>query len=154
MDTCELLCFHPLPRTGKRRRRWILAGLLALGVVAFVACGEPAATPTTIAEACREAIAAGDTEAALDLFIDKALVTEGLLFFEGKDRIRYWIDNEIAFLRKDAECSEWSSVTEAADRLNFYERCTIEEVLWEGHHTFYFENGKIKSWTMTFKQIE
>ncbi len=154
MDTFQLLCFHHPPRTGKRRRQWILAGLLALGIVALVACGEPAATPTAVAEACREAVAAGDTEAALDLFIDKALVTEGLLFFEGKDRIGAWIDNETALRRNCRQCSEWSNVTEAADRLDFCERCTIEQVLWEGHHTLYFENGKIRSWTMTFKRVE
>ena len=154
MDTFELLCFHPPPRTGKRRWRWILAGLLALGVVALVACGESAATPVAMAEACWEAIAAGDTEAALDLFIDDALVTDVQAIFDGKDKIRDWINNDIAFLRKGGECSEWFNVKEAADRLDFYERCTIEEVLWQGHHTLYFESGKIRSWTMTFERIE
>jgi hypothetical protein len=154
MDTFTCSCFHPPPGTGKRRGRQVLAGLLALGVVALVACGAPAAPPTTIAEDCWEAVAAGDTEAALDLFIDTALVTEEQIIFDGKDRIRYWIDNDIAFLRKGAECSEWSNVEETANRLNFYERCTIEDVLWEGQHTLYFADGKIRSWTMTFTRIE
>jgi hypothetical protein len=154
MDTFELFCFHPPPIRGKRRERWILAGLLALGVVALVACGESAATPITIAESCWEAIAAGDTEAALDLFIDGALVTDVQAIFDGKDRIRDWIDNGISFLRRGAECSEWSSVNETADNLDFHERCTIEQVLWEGHHTLHFENGKIRNWTMTFRRIE
>jgi hypothetical protein len=154
MGTRESLCFHPPPRTGKRRGGWILAGLLALGVAALVACGESAATPIAIAEACWKAITAGDAEAALDLFIDDALVTDHQTIFDGKDRIRDWIDNDKAFLRKGGECSEWSDVKEAADRLDFYERCTIEEVLWQGHHTLCFENGKIRSWTMTFERIE
>ena len=154
MGSFELLCFHSPPRTGKRRGQWILAGLLALGVVVLVACGEPAAAPMTVAETCWEAVAAGDTEAALDLFIDNALVTDVQAIFDGKDRIREWIDNDIAFLRKAGERSEWSDVTETADRLDFYERCTIEDVLWEGHHTLYFEGGKIRSWTMTFTRVE
>jgi hypothetical protein len=154
MGTFKFLCFHPLIRTDKRRGRWIFAGLLALGVVALAACGESAATPITVSKACWQAIAAGDAEAALDLFIDGALVTDSQTVFDGKDRIRDWIDSDIAFLRKGAECSEWSDVKEVADRLDFYERCTIEEALWQGHHTLYFENGKIKSWTMTFERIE
>jgi hypothetical protein len=154
MDTFELLCLYAPPITGKSRGRWILAGLLALGVVALAACGESAATPTAIAEACWGAVAAGDIEAALNLFIDDALVTDDQTIFDGKDRIRDWIANDIAFLRKGGECSEWFDVKEAADRLDLYERCTIEEVLWQGHHTLYFENGKIKSWTMTFERVE
>ena len=154
MDTFELLRFQPLPGTGKMRGRWILAGLLALGIVALVACGAPARTPVTVAEACCEAVAAGDTEAALDLFIDDALVTDVQAIFDGKDRIRDWIDEDIAYLRKGAECAEWSGVQEGADKLDFYEECTIEQVRWQGHHTLYFEDGKIRSWTMTFKQVE
>jgi hypothetical protein len=76
------------------------------------------------------------------------------VIFDGKDRIRDWIDEDIAYLRKGAECAAWSNVQEGADRLDFYEECTIEEVLWQGHHTLYFEDGKIRSWTMTFRQIE
>lgn len=154
MDTFELLCFHHPPRTGKRRGRWLFAGLLALGIVALAACGEPAATPTTITEACWEAIAAGETEAALDLFIDDALVTDVQAIFDGKDRIRDWIDSDISFLRKGGEYSEWSDVTETADRLDFYQICTLEQVCWQGHHTLFFKDGKIRSWTMTFRRVE
>lgn len=154
MDTNGLLRIHPPPRTGKRRGRWILAGLLVLGIVALAACGKSADTPTSITEACCEAITAGDTEAALDLFIDDALVTVDQTVFDGKDSIREWIDSDIAFLRRASERSEWSDVTEAADRLDFYERCTMDGECWQGHHTLYFENGKIRSWTMTFTPIE
>jgi hypothetical protein len=154
MDTFELFRVHPPPKTGKRRERWILAGLLALGVVALVACGQSAATPVAVAESCWEAIAAGDTGAALDLFIDDALVTDVQAIFNGKDRIRDWIDNDISFLRRGAECSEWSNVNETAAGLDFYERCTIEGALWEGHHTLYIESGKIRNWTMTFMPVE
>jgi hypothetical protein len=154
MNTVELLRCLSLPRTGKRTGRRILAGLFALGIVTLVACGTPASSPTAVAEACWEAVAAGDTEAALDRFIDNPLVTVDQTIFNGKDRIRDWIDKDLAFLAKGAECSEWSNVKEGANSLDFYERCTIENVPWEGHHTLIFENGKIRSWTMTFKRVE
>jgi ketosteroid isomerase-like protein len=150
MDTTELLRFHHPPRTGKRRGLWIVAGLLALGIVALAACGKSADTPTLITEACCEAITAGDTEAALDLFIDDALVTVDQTIYDGKDSIREWIDSDIAFLRRASERSEWSNVTEVGDSLDFYERCTMGGECWQGHHTLYFQDGKIRSWTMTF----
>jgi hypothetical protein len=154
MDTDTLLHFHSPPRTGKMRGRRTFAGLLTLGVVALVACGTPAPTRLAVAEDCWEVVAAGDGEAAQDLFIDNALVTVDQTIFDGKDRIREWVDNDIAFLAKGAQCSEWSNVQEIANCLDYYATCTIEGIPWEGHHTLCFDNDKIRSWTMTFKPIE
>jgi hypothetical protein len=36
----------------------------------------------------------------------------------------------------------------------FDERCITDEEVWEGHHTYVFEDGKIKQWTMTFQRLE
>ena len=156
MEVVELLRLFPLPRTRKATGQWIVAGLLALGIVTVLAaCGTQAASSKAILDAYTEAIAAGDVEAALAVFTDDAQVATDSHEFNGASEIRNWVDNEIRFFgQAGGECAAWTNVKETADTMVFDERCTTEEGVWEGHHAYVFEDGKIKTWTMSFKQLE
>lgn len=166
MDILKSVRFRNSPREGKTTSRRIPPGLLALGVVVLLAaCGAPAATevavaptagtkPTDIINAYMEAITAGDAEAALDLFTDDAVfeMTGGMVL-EGN--LRQWIDQDIWFFGEGGgECAEWLNVEETETTLECDERCSTENGVWDNHHLYVFENGKIKRWTVTMKQVE
>jgi len=117
--------------------------------------GATQAKPLDILQAYTEAIAAGDIDAALAVFADDAQVATDEHAFHGKLEIRNWVDNEIRFFgQAGGECSEWFNIEETADTMAFDERCTTDEEVWEGHHAYVFEDGKIKTWTMSFKRLE
>ncbi|MFN2290480.1 MAG: Kelch repeat-containing protein [Anaerolineae bacterium] len=112
--------------------------------------------PSDIVNAYTEAIAAGDAEAALNLFTEEAVFeVTGEVVLEGKEALRPWIDQEIRFsVQEGGECSEWLNVVETENTLEYDERCSSEEGVWDGHNSYVFEDGKIKKWTWTVEQVE
>ena len=101
-----------------------------------------------VRDAYEEAIEAGDLDAALALFADGATVLTTIGNFEGKDNIRQLLELERAFLKRNP-FGERVNVEETDDTLNYDERFTSADgTTTQLHHTYVFENGKIKEWTL------
>ena len=154
MDILKLLRFRSPPSTDQTTGRWILAGLFVLGVLALAGCGT-STSPSAVLEAYTEAVKAGEIDAALALFTDDAVIVDpGGRRFPGKNSIRQYVYGEVKWWAEGHGCSELFNVQETEDTLDADERCDLQASVWEGHHTITVENGKIKSWTQSGKEVE
>jgi ketosteroid isomerase-like protein len=144
---------EPALSVSRRKEHKMKARLAVLSILLLVAitsgCGSPQTDHMAIRDAYEEALEAGDLDAAMALFADDAVVLTTIGTFEGKGEVRQLVEMDRAFLQRNP-FGERVNVEETEDTLNYDEKLTSADgTTTQLHHTYVFEDGKIKEWTMS-----
>lgn len=131
---------------------------LALVMVLLAGCGgapaQPTPTPTPgpldIIKVYESAMNRGDTDVALDLFVDEGLRYKVWgAYAEDKESLRYWLDFFIGIGHPDNTHRDCQSAgEEVVCILDFYDGVCLEAIGFDVMHfeiTFTFQNGKIRA---------